>query len=349
MIVSLYYKQIQEEGYLVYRTQIDNIQYAVKKENGCWNVVRIIDCKKDFIFSNEQYEAQKEEIASVLQKTGENNIHIMTLVFFENIKNAFEMVGEDYMCWLIDKVSMEMTLNNNRVEDFYGLRERLEAFLGKCKTFFENGDIKAIDDLSHSDYEKKKIKKIKEKKPIPITILMLSANITVFLTYLVIGEPFIDSYCMNPVSISAGEYYRLFTAMFLHAGVDHIFSNMILLFFMGEIIESKIGSVRYSILYVLSGVLGNVASYIYSLKVSPHTSIGASGAVFGLIGMFTIMAIIKYKGIEVPKKRLVLMLIFCIYSSFDAYVDFVAHFGGLATGLLLGVIMLLIGGKKSEG
>lgn len=349
MIVSLYNKQIQESGYLVLRTNYEEITFALKRESGYVNVIRIINCIKDFSFSHEQYEEQKQEIIRNVQKTGENEVHLMTLIFFEDASIAFEMAGDDYMCWFIDKVSNQLVLNSERIEDFYGLKESLSAFLVKCKTFFESGDIKALDELSHSSYEKKKIEKIKQKKPIPITILLISSNITVFLTYLIIGQAFIDSGCMDPVRIGAGEYYRLFTCMFLHEGVDHIFSNLILLFFLGEIIESKIGSVKFAILYFLSGICGSMASFLYSRTAAGYTSIGASGAVFGLIGIFIIMAIKKYKGVNVPKNRLILMIIYCIYSSFDAYVDFAAHFGGLAAGLIIGLILLTLGGKKSEG
>lgn len=349
MIVSLYNRQIQESGYIVFRTNHNEITYALKRESGYINVIRIINCKKDFSFSHEEYENQKQAIVNDVQRTGENEVHVMTLIFFEDASAAFEMAGDDYMCWFIDKVSNKLVFNSERIEDFYGLKDSLSIFLVKCKTFFENGDIKAIDELSHSTYEQKKIEKIKQKKPIPITVLLVSANITVFLTYLIIGQAFIDSGCMNPVKINAGEYYRLFTCMFLHERVDHIFSNLILLFFLGEIIESKIGSVRFAILYFLSGICGSIVSYIYSREVAGYISFGASGAVFGLIGIFVIMAIRKYKGISVPKNRLILMIVYCIYSSFDAYVDFAAHFGGLAAGLIIGFILLTLGGKKSEG
>jgi len=349
MIVSLYNKQIQENGYIVFRTAFEEITFATKKESGYFNAIRIINCKKEFSFTHEQYEEQKKDIISNIRRTGENDVHLMTLIFFEDIQKAMEIAGDDYMCWLVDKVSNNLLLNDARIEDFYGLRDDLTGFLEKCRTFFANGDIKALDSLSHDSYEKKKIEKIKKKKPIPITLLLISINITVFGTYLIIGNAFVDSGCMDPVKIAAGEYYRLITAMFLHAGLDHIFSNLILLFFLGEVVESKIGSVRFAILYLLSGITGNMVSYFYSSYRAGYTSIGASGAVFGLIGMFIIMAIKKYDGIEVPKNRLILMIVYSIYSSFDAYVDFAAHFGGLVAGLIIGLLFLTLGGKKSEG
>ncbi len=139
-----------------------------------------------------------------------------------------------------------------------------------------------------------------------------------------IGEAFIDSGCMDPAKIAAGEYYRLFTPMFLHAGIDHIFSNLILLYLLGEVIESKIGSVKFAILYFLSGIFGNVVSYFYSSATRGYTAIGASGAVFGLIGIFIVMAIKKYKGIDVPKNRLIF-----IFFHYNLFIIYSAYFSGL--------------------
>ena len=85
--------------------------------------------------------------------------------------------------------------------------------------------------------------------------------------------------------IRNGEYYRLVTAMFLHADISHLANNMILLYFGGEIVEKTVGRIRYLILFFLSGICGNLFSAVYELSTgSFYESIGASGAVFGLVG-----------------------------------------------------------------
>lgn len=81
-------------------------------------------------------------------------------------------------------------------------------------------------------------------------------------------------------AITQGEYYRLFTSMFLHADLMHLFLNCIALYAFGEEIEAIFGWVRFGVIYVLGGLAGSVASYV----ITQGNSIGASGAVFAVFG-----------------------------------------------------------------
>ena len=63
--------------------------------------------------------------------------------------------------------------------------------------------------------------------------------------------------------LNDGEYYRLFTSMFMHAGFSHIFNNMLVLFFIGDNLERAVGHIRYFIMYIAGGLLANIAALIY--------------------------------------------------------------------------------------
>lgn len=348
MIIRLFDKQLQNMGYMSFKTRLDNVITYVKSESGYINLIRVIESRPEYSISHELYVSSGEELKATLCKSKDIDVHMMTIVFYHDLDDALQMTEDDYRCWLIDFDKAEFHQEDGRIEEFYGLKDNISSLLAQYREMLAGGDIKGIDDLSHDENEKKKIERIKRKKPIPITLILVSVNIIIFLTGLIIGDAFIKSGDMDPALISKGEYYRLFTPMFLHADLDHIFSNMILLYFLGEIVESKVGSIKYSIIYILSGILGNVVSYLYSMNYGGYTSIGASGAVFGLMGAFIIIVIRKYKGIDVPKKRLILMVAYSIYSSFSANVDFAAHFGGLIAGLLI-TFVITMGGKKREG
>lgn len=348
MIIRLLDKQLQNSGYMSFKTSISNVITYVKSESGYINLIRVIESRSSNPISHDLYLSSGEELKSTLRKSRDIDVHMMTLVFYDDFSSAAEMVGDDYMCWLIDEEAAQLHEEAGRVEEFYGLKETITTLSAQYREMLSNGDIRGIDELSHDESEKKKIEKLKQKKPIPITLILVSVNIIVFLTGLIVGDAFIKSGNMDPMMIKGGEYYRLVTPMFLHAGVDHLFSNMILLYFLGEIIESKVGSVKYAVIYMLSGLIGNVVSYLYSFYYGGYTSIGASGAVFGLIGAFVVLVIKKYKGINVPKTRLILMIAYSIYSSFSANVDFAAHLGGLMAGILI-TFIITMGGKKHEG
>ena len=348
MIIRLLDKQLQNSGFMSFKTNLSNVITYIKSESGYINLIRVIEINSTNTISHDLYISSGEELKKTLCRSRDIDIHMITLVFYDNYSSAAQMVGDDYMCWLIDKEAAQLCEEEGRVEEFYGLKEMITALCAQYRDMLLNGDIRGIDELSHNESEKKKIEKLKQKKPIPITLILVSVNIIIFLTGLVVGNAFVKSGNMDPMMINKGEYYRLLTPMFLHAGIDHLFSNMILLYFLGEIIESKVGSVRFSVIYIFSGIIGNVVSYLYSFYYGGYTSIGASGAVFGLIGAFVILVIKKYKGINVPKARLILMIAYSIYSSFSANVDFAAHIGGLIAGILI-TFIITMGGKKHEG
>lgn len=142
-------------------------------------------------------------------------------------------------------------------------------------------------------------------------------------------EPFAE-FAMNPIAIGVfGEYYRLVTSMFMHLGLLHIGLNMLVLFLVGPALERVLGAGRFIVLYFLSGLGGEVATYMFS---SPTTfSVGASGAIYGLIGA----AIVGGKKLNINIAELVFLLgINLVFSFMPGWgIDWRAHIGGLVVGM----------------
>lgn len=146
-------------------------------------------------------------------------------------------------------------------------------------------------------------------------------------------------------AIFNGEYGRIIWALFLHSDINHIFNNMLILFFMGAMIEKEVGHIWYLLFYFLSGIGGNIVSLVHRLfTYSPVCSIGASTAVFGLDGVLLALVLFSGRPMQnVTPGRVVLMIAYSLYSGFTgANVDNAAHVGGLLTGFLLGVIMCTV-------
>ena len=148
------------------------------------------------------------------------------------------------------------------------------------------------------------------------------------------------------------EYARVIWYMFLHSNITHIFNNMVILFFLGAMIEKEVGHVRYLILYMLSGIGGGILSLIYkTLTFDFSGTIGASGAVFGLDG--ALLALILFSGrrmANVTPTRVILMIAYSLYSGFTGgNVDNAAHIGGLVTGFLIGIVICMINRRKTSG
>ena len=142
--------------------------------------------------------------------------------------------------------------------------------------------------------------------------------------------------------ILQGEYYRLFTSMFLHFGFVHLMNNMISLFVIGWNLEPVIGRVRLIAIFLLSGLGGNVVSAVFDiLRRDYAVSAGASGAIFGLTGALLCLAI-RCRGRvgNVTRQGMVLMVGISLYLGFtEAGVDNAAHVGGLLTGMLVSLLL----------
>ncbi|WP_053956187.1 rhomboid family intramembrane serine protease [Inediibacterium massiliense] len=135
----------------------------------------------------------------------------------------------------------------------------------------------------------------------------------------------------NPL-IAAGQYYRLFTNMFIHIGIVHLIFNNYALYSLGKDVESIYGSFKFLILYVFSGLIGSLLSFVFSVSVSA----GASGAIFGLMGAYI------YFGIHRPfvfssryGMNLITMLILnIVFGLSNPTINNFAHLGGFIGGLL---------------
>lgn len=138
-----------------------------------------------------------------------------------------------------------------------------------------------------------------------------------------------------------GEYYRLFTSIFLHFDIRHLLNNMLVLFVLGEKLENCLGHVKYLLFYILCGIGANLISLQFYLKSGePFTmSAGASGAIFGVIGGL-IWIVYRNRGRigDMNSRQLVLMAILSLYLGFTSTgVNNAAHVGGLEIGIILGI------------
>ena len=130
---------------------------------------------------------------------------------------------------------------------------------------------------------------MEEIKKEPVTVGLILINIIVFLAVEFTGSSQNTMHMLDcgaaytPMIIEGGEYYRLFTCMFLHFGIEHLLNNMLVLFVLGSRLERVIGKIKFLIIYIVGGLLGNVISVLVELKSMDFAvSAGASGAVFAV-------------------------------------------------------------------
>jgi membrane associated rhomboid family serine protease len=173
-------------------------------------------------------------------------------------------------------------------------------------------------------------------KPV-VTYSVIGLSVAIYLVQMLIGvNKAAGNWGMWPIGIAAnGEWWRLLSAAFLHGSFLHIAFNMYVLFALGPTLERILGHWRYLILYVLAAIGGSVASYVISDMNT--VSVGASGAIFGLMGALVVAGRrLKYDVTQV----LVLLGINVAIGFFSPGVDWRAHLGGLVTGAIVAAIFV---------
>ncbi len=185
------------------------------------------------------------------------------------------------------------------------------------------------------------------KKPV-FTIILVGVNIIVFFALSLIGMTE-DAVFMAehgamyaPYVMEMGEYYRIFTSMFLHFGFDHLMNNMVMLLAIGWTLESELGKLRFLTIYLASGIGGTLFSMWQDITTEHFTvAAGASGAIFGLIGA-TLYIAVRNRGRvgEISGRGLLFMAAISLYYGYaNGGVDNFAHVGGLLSGAFLTVLL----------
>jgi rhomboid protease GluP len=162
-------------------------------------------------------------------------------------------------------------------------------------------------------------------------------NVLVFAASMILRQPdLLQLGAKVNEAIIDGEIWRLFTAVFLHVDVFHIAFNSYALLVFGVQVESRFGRVRFPLIYLASGLGGSALSFL----LSPYPSVGASGAIFGLIGVLGAYLYRYRNWLVAGRSRLANIISILgynlIYGLMVPAVDNWAHIGGLLAGLLLG-------------
>jgi membrane associated rhomboid family serine protease len=189
-----------------------------------------------------------------------------------------------------------------------------------------------------------------------VTPVLIFLNIGVFIAMVVAGLGVVSFSGKDLLAwganyapmVSAGQYWRLLTSTFLHGGLMHLAFNMYALLLAGLLLEEKIGWLRITILYLLSGIIASMASVAYSDSVS----VGASGAIFGLYGGVLAFILTRVFPKQFTGAFIISIAIFVgfnlIMGFADAQIDNAAHIGGLVSGFVIGLLMSFTLPKAKE-
>lgn len=198
-----------------------------------------------------------------------------------------------------------------------------------------------------------------QKQKAAATATLIVVNISVFFIFAILGKAedvlFMREYgaMYEPYVMEGHEYYRLLTSIFLHFGIEHLLSNMVMLGALGMNLEPEIGKLHFLLVYFASGIGGNICSLLLNIRFGKVViSAGASGAVFGLTGAL-LCAVLWNKGRigRLHKKGVLVLVILSIFLGLsEPGVDNAAHIGGLICGFVLEALLSCFkrGSARSE-
>lgn len=270
----------------------------------------------------------------------EDSIHITNHILFELIGHGYKKVNNQYIFltkdanelsilkntsyeyWIIDKKKRQLIIYENQRQDYCAIYQSIESTLAKRSN-------------------KRDRRNIEYKKKMGM-LIVVAINILVYVCMYIYREG-----CLKEVFIENGgisfqtvlrqkQYYRILTYMFLHDGLQHLVGNMIILFYLGGLLESKIGHFHFVMGYFLGGVIAAFCSLSYNGIYNPSfVSIGASGAIFAIVGMMVILVFYDrnlFK--EIGMVNLLLFILLTVMNGLSVKgIDNAAHIGGLLFGL----------------
>lgn len=341
IVMKLIHYFITEQGYNPIILQGAKEEIWLENTDADYKIVRIVT---NYIHNDEQLNwdlfRTKQIIRTIKRKMFSFNMN--TLSIFINLGDNVHV--KDQKNKNIDCVELK------KMEDINNYKFLIDSFpnIDKVGDLTEHGlelFIKLTEEINEKN--KKEATRVDEvfskKKPI-ITYALLISNIIMFLmTVLYEGNLFNISPSLlyefgglvNYQNMKSPiELYRLITSMFLHAGIIHLAFNMYALYILGPQLESFFGKIKYTLIYLLSGIIGGLTSMIF--QQDTIVSVGASGAIFGLIGAFIFFGYHHrvYFGTVIKSQIIPLLLINIVLGFTMSGINMFAHLGGLVGGVL---------------
>ncbi len=300
------------------------------------NIIALLDIPMGDELDVYEYEGIINRVKKTFRDYGFQETEFLGLLYTERTEFARQLVLDNDSHWLIDLKSMELLIYENQNNEFMEVREAVEM---------------SLEGKTYSRYD------IRHREPseriVWFTLINTGIVIINIIIYLLVhhtsllGETneVLGKGALSWFVIKYGnEYYRLLTSMFLHSNFSHLINNMIMLFFVGDKFERSVGKIKYIIIYFGSGFLAGATSIVYNMindEGSLTFSVGASGAIFGIVGgMLYVLISNKGKVEGISTRQILFFAIFSLYGGFsNQRTDNAAHIGGFIGGILLAFII----------
>jgi len=333
LVMNLVHYFITEENYNPVILHGINDEIWLENMDNDYKIVRIVS---HYIHNKEQLNFDRFKLNRI-----RDNLKKKTFSWKMPVLSIYTNLGED-----VELPEEKNTLNvfiqkQSDIEN----KELVEVFpniVSKTEHSEKGIDLfmKISEDINQNTYKKSsKVDKIFSKKNPIITYGIMLICLIVFLSMYFFGNGSQDistllKFGANVDTLTtSGDYYRLFTCIFLHIGFTHIILNMYSLYIIGPQIESFFGKLKFIFIYLFSGISGSILSIAFSHNV---VSAGASGAIFGLLGSMVYFGYYyrAYLGSVIKSQILPIIFMNLLIGFLITGIDNAAHIGGLIGGII---------------
>ena len=330
VVMSLINYFITEKNYNPMIIHGLNDEIWLENLNEDYKIVRIVS---HHIHNKEQLDFDKFKLSRIVKQVKKKTLSfkVKVLSIYTDLEDDKILSNDDIY------INKEEDINNPKLTNvFPNIVEKTKVDENGLEYF-----IKVTDNINQKNESKSKIaeKIFSFKKPI-VTYSLIFICILVFILMYVLGNGSTDNYTLLVFGANVdtltknGDYYRLFTSMFLHIGILHLLCNMYSLYIIGKEVENVFGKVKYLIIYLLSGIAGSILSLAFN-----HNTIcaGASGAIFGLLGALLYFGYYyrTYLGATLTRTIIPVIVLNLIIGFTSSGIDNAAHIGGLVGGILI--------------
>ena len=333
LVMNLINYFITEENYKPMIIHGINDEIWLENLDNNYKIVRIVS---HHIHNKEQLDFDKFKLSKIVKQVKRKTLSfkVKVLSIYTDIEDEKILNNDDVL------ITKEKDINNPKlVSAFPDIVEKTNRKEDGLEYF-----IKVTDNINKKNEKRNKIaeKIFSYKQPI-VTYIIMAICIILFILMELSGgstnSQTLLKYGANlDVLVKNGEYYRLFTCIFLHIGIMHLLCNMYSLYIIGREVENLFGKIKYIIIFILSGIFGSIMSLAFT-----HNTISAraSGAIFGLLGalLYFGMHYRTYLGEAIKRSIIPIIVVNLIIGFFAEGIDLAAHIGGLVGGVLVAMMV----------
>lgn len=335
ILMSLVHYFVTKEGYAPIYVQGVKDEIWLENIDGPYRIIRI---NSNYIHNEEQYKYDEFKIKNIMRQIKKKtlsfkvntlniNLNVADRVKVESEKNIDNVFVKD-----IDEIKKNKEINEifpNMKNDLYQSKNSLDLLLN------------VTNDINRkTETDNKKYEKIFSRKKILMTYIIMAICVVMYLITVLMGLNNMNLLLLGANNIELlkhGQIYRLITYGFLHGSIVHLISNMYCLYVIGSQVENNLEKKRFLTIYFVSMITGGLLSALFNDGIS----IGASGAIFGLLGA------ILYFGLhfrlylsEALRTRIIPVIVLNLIIGFAVPgIDVACHIGGLIGGFLSAMVV----------